>query len=219
LDYAIDHDLADVVLAAYSFGTDPTLLDKLRHTFHWAAIQPDIPHVLAKARTKDIGVIAMKTLMGGRLNDMRPYEKTGGTFSQAALRWTLSQSNVDALIISMTSQTLIDEYLGASGYMRVSTDDYELLERYAEMQLRSYCQPACNACETSCPSQVDIAEVLRSRMYDVDYRDPALARYEYSQLGSNASACLTCVSQACLNACPRGVPIAAFTRQAASQLG
>ena len=87
LDYAIDKDLVDVILVAYSFGQDPTFIDKVRHTFHWAAIQTDLPRVLEKAKKKDVGVVVMKTLMGGRLNDMRPYERPGGTFSQAALRW------------------------------------------------------------------------------------------------------------------------------------
>ena len=77
LDYAIDHDLADVILVAYNFSQDPSFYDKLRHTFHWSAIQPDLPRVLDKAKKKDIGVIAMKTLMGARLNDMRAYERSG----------------------------------------------------------------------------------------------------------------------------------------------
>ncbi|MGH8676808.1 MAG: aldo/keto reductase, partial [Burkholderiales bacterium] len=98
LDYAIDHDLADVILVAYNFGQDPTFVDRLRHTFHWAAIQTDLPRVLAKAKQKDVGVVAMKTLMGAKLNDMRRFEKGGYTFSQAAFRWVLSGPHVDALI-------------------------------------------------------------------------------------------------------------------------
>jgi len=31
-----------------------------------------------------------------------------------------------------------------------------------------YCQSACNDCTGSCPQNVAIAEVLRTRMYDVD---------------------------------------------------
>jgi len=57
----------------------------------------------------------MKTLMGARLNDMRPYERGGATFAQAAFRWVLSNPRVDGLIVSMNSREAIDEYLGASG--------------------------------------------------------------------------------------------------------
>ncbi len=63
-----------------------------------------------------------------------------------------------------------------------------------------------------------IAEVLRTRMYDVDYRDHLLARTDYARLGKGAAACLICSHQACLGACPIGIPIAAFTRDAAKRL-
>ena len=36
--------------------------------------------MLAKAKQKDIGIVAMKMLMGAKLNDMRPYENGGATF-------------------------------------------------------------------------------------------------------------------------------------------
>ena len=218
LDYAIDQDLVDVILVAYSFAQDPGFADKLRHTFHWAAIQPNLPAVLAKAKQKDIGVIAMKTLMGGRMNDMRPYERGGGTFSQAAFRWVLSSPNVDALIVSMTSKELIDEYVAASGDAKPTRSDLELLGRYADMRVGNYCVPGCSACRESCPEGVRIAEVLRTRMYAVDYGDQSLARNEYAVLGGTASACLTCAHQVCLGACPARVPIAQLTRDAAVRL-
>ncbi len=215
LNYAIDNDLVDVILAAHNFAQDPSFTDRLRHAFHWAAIQPDLPPVLAKAKQKDIGVVAMKTLMGARLNDMRAFERPGGTFSQAAFRWVLSGPNVDALVISMTSKELIDEYVAASGDPKVTKSDLELLERYADMRVGNYCVPGCSACKESCPEGVRISEVLRARMYDVDYGDRPLARSEYAMLGSAASACLTCTDQSCLGACPARVPIAQFTREAA----
>lgn len=219
LDYAIDKNLVDVVLVAYNFGQDPKFVDKLRHTFHWAALQPELPRVLAKAKQKDIGIVAMKVLMGAKLNDMRPYENGGATFAQAAFRWTLSSQYADALIVSMTDKAQIDEYLVASGDYKLRQGDVELLERYAQLQRGAYCQPACNACETSCPDKVEIAEVLRTRMYAVDYRDPILAKSEYAALEKNAAACVTCAHQSCLGACPNGVPIATFTRDAAIRLG
>ncbi len=219
LDYAIDKDLVDVILVAYNFGQDPKFTDKLRHTFHWAALQPDLPRVLAKAKQKDIGIVAMKVLMGAKLNDMRPFESGGATFSQAAFRWTLSTNYADALIVSMTDKAQIDEYLGASGEYKLRQGDLDLLERYAALQAGNYCRPACNACESSCPEKVAIAEVLRTRMYAVDYRDKQLAKSEYAALEKNAQACLTCAHQSCLGACPTGVPIATFTRETAQRLG
>jgi hypothetical protein len=219
LEYAIEQDLVDVVLVAYSFGQDPDLYDRLRHTFHFVALQPELPRALDKAKAKDVGVIAMKTLMGARLNDMRPYEQDGSTFAQAAFRWVLSSPRVDAVLISMTSTAKIDEYVAGSGDPEVRQGDLQLLERYAALQGPSWCRHGCNACEGACPEGVDIAEVLRTRMYAVDYRDQALAVEDYAKLGAGASACLTCTHQACLRACPFGLPIPELTRDAATRLG
>ena len=219
LEYAIDQDLVDVILCAYNFGEDPDIYDKLRHTFHFVAIQSDLPPVLDKARSKDIGVIAMKTLMGAKLNDMRNFDSEDRSYAQAALRWVLSSDRVDAAIISMTSLPKIDEYVQASGQEDSVVGDAELLGRYLALQSGKYCHHGCDHCEGACPVDVPIAEVLRTRMYDVDYGNRALALEDYAKLGEPASVCASCTTQACQNACPYGVPIPEFTIDAAKRLG
>lgn len=208
LDHAIDRDMADVILVAYNFGQDPAFYEQFTRSFNYVAKQPDLPRVLEKAKAKDVGVVTMKTLMGARLNDMRPYETDGATFAQAAFRWTLSNPNVDALVISMTEQALIDEYLGASGARAVTARDVELLRHYARLNGTSYCRHACNDCAGACPYGVPIADVLRTRMYATDYEDLAFARSEYAGLAANASACLGCSGAPCQDACSHGLPVA-----------
>lgn len=209
LDYVFDRDLVDVVLVAYNFGQDPSFLANITRSFRLPE-QPDLPRVLAKAKAKDVGVVTMKTLMGARLNDMRPYETGGGTFSQAAFRWVLSDPNVDALIISMTGQDQIDEYLGGSGGLPVSSEDVALLERYAVTNGITYCRHACSQCEGACPYGVPIPDVLRTRMYATDYGDVRFAREEYAKLQENAAACLSCNGEPCASACPHGIDLPAF---------
>ena len=219
LKFSLDNQLVDVILVAYNFGQDPAFYQRAASRFDFIALQPDLPPVLARAHREGVGVVAMKTLMGARANDMRPYEREGSTFSQAAFRWTLSNPDVDALIISMNNAGQIDEYLGASGAENVSRSDLHLLEGYAAMNGARYCQHGCDVCEGSCPSGVAISEVLRTRMYDVDYRDSELARDDYAMLGRGASPCLSCTAVPCAGACPIGIPIADFTRDAAQRLG
>ena len=220
LDYALDHDLADVILAAYNFAEDASFFEKMRARFHFVAPQTGLSAVLERASAKGVGVVAMKTLMGARLNDMRPYETGGATFAQAAFRWVLSSPDIDGLLVSMNDTASIDEYVAASGAGPLSANELGLLGRYAELRGPRYCRPGCGACAESCPVGVEIAEVLRTRMYDVDYRDPLLARTDYAALGSGgASACLSCDGAPCLGACPTGIPVATFTRDAAVRLG
>ncbi len=218
LDYTIDNDLADVILVAYSFAQDPDFYDKMRHVFHYVDMQPDLPRVLDKAKEKDIGVIAMKTLMGARLNDMRQFERDGSTFAQAAFRWVLSSPRVDSVLISMTSTELIDEYVGGSGNPDMRGGDLNLLARYAYLQGARYCRHGCDFCAGACPDAVPIAEVLRTRMYAVDYGDTAMAVADYAALGDGAARCLSCSHQACLGACPYRLPIPELTCDAATRL-
>jgi predicted aldo/keto reductase-like oxidoreductase len=210
LDHALDTNGVDVILVAYNFGQDPAFYQKFTRSYDFIARQPDLPRVLAKAKANGVGVVAMKTLMGARLNDMRPFERGGATYAQAAFRWTLSSKDVDALVISMTSTELVDEYLGASGARAAAEDDLPLLRRYARLNGATQCRHGCGDCLAACPRGVDIGEVLRTRMYAVDYGDLALARSEYARLGDGASACLACTARPCESACPHGVPVERF---------
>jgi uncharacterized protein len=211
LDYAIDSGKFDVILCAYNFGQDPRFYQRFLGGFDMVARQPDLPRVIGKAKRRGMGVVVMKTLMGARLNDMRPYERNGATFAQAAFRWVLSNRNVDGLIVSMTDRARIDEYLGASGARAAGDSDLRLLERYARAHGATYCRHGCDACAGACPAAVPIADVMRTRMYAVDYGDLRLARDEYALLAADAAACLTCSAKPCAGACPHGLAIDAMT--------
>jgi len=211
LDYAIDSGNCDVILCAYNFGQDPRFYQRFLGGFDMVARQPALPRILKKARRRGVGVIVMKTLMGARLNDMRPYEHGGATYAQAAFRWVLSNPDVDGLIVSMTTREAIDEFVGASGSSAVRAEDLSLLQRYARINGASYCRHACNACEDSCPAGVAIADVMRTRMYAIDYRDLRMARAEYAMIERNAAACLSCSAQPCAAACPHGLRISELT--------
>lgn len=214
LEYAIARKAYDVMLVAYNFGQDPSFVQSLTRSFDFIAINQELPRVIKKAKANGIGVIAMKTLRGARINDMAPYQRDGATFAQAAFRWTLSNKDVDALIVSMKSISQIDEYVAASGGTKVSRQDVEVLKQYAALNDPTYCRPVCDACEAACPEGVSISDVLRHKMYFEDYGAERMAMERYADLSRNAAACVSCAHQACLNACPYGLQIPALTRKA-----
>ena len=207
INYALDQDMIDIMLTAYNFGQDPKFYEGLTRRFDWIATQEALPKAISRAKDMDVGVIAMKTLMGARLNDMRPYEQDGSTYSQAAFKWVLSNDKVDALVITMKTTEDIDEFLAASGSSQLSRIEDQLLKQYAKLNGMSYCKQVCNSCEGSCPAQVPIADVMRTRMYAIDYKDIEFAKDEYALLESDATSCLTCSGEPCKNACPKGVDI------------
>lgn len=208
VEYAVERDMFDVLLLATNFGEDPAFYEKFTRSFDFIANQQGLPAAMAKAREKDIGIVAMKVLRGARKNDMRPFEKGGFTYSQAAFRWVLNMPSVDNLIITMRSRDEIDEYLGASGSGDVTQYDMELLQQYARLTDGTYCRHVCNDCEGSCPYGVPIADVLRMRMYALDYGDASFAREQYARLDADASPCLSCDGRPCRDACTYGIPIA-----------
>ncbi|MEM7409841.1 MAG: aldo/keto reductase [Myxococcota bacterium] len=218
LDYAFDHDLVDVVLVGHNFGQDPAFYQRLTASMDFVAVQPELPRLMAKAKEKNVGVIAMKTLRGARLNDLTAYEREGGTYAQAAFRWVLSGSHVDALVVTMKSPEMVDEYLGASGTGGVSGHDLQLLARYEGLHGDQQCRYGCGTCLSACPAGVTIDEVLRTRMYATDYGDLELGRTDYASLGEGASACATCTHQSCAGACPHGLDIPTLTRDAHRRL-
>ena len=118
----------------------------------------------------------------------------------------------------MNDSEQIDEYLVASGTGGVSRRDLDLLATYAALNGAGYCQHGCGQCAASCPNGVEISEVLRTRMYDVDYGDRELARTDYAAIRGDASPCLGCTGTPCRAACPNGIPISDFTRDAVRRL-
>jgi uncharacterized protein len=211
LDLAVDEKLADVVLVAFNFGQDPAFYQKFTGSFDFVARQPDLPRVLRKARAAGVGVVAMKTLRGARLNDMRPYEGAGATFAQAAFRWIFSTGLADALVVTMRSEVQVDEFLGASGWTRPHAADAALLRRYARRTERTQCRYGCGDCASACPAGVSIPDVLRARMYAADYEEPSLALGALAEAGG-AAACLSCSGAPCASACPHGVAIPELTK-------
>ena len=210
VDYAVENDLFDVFLLSQNFGQDPAFYERFSRSFDLVAKQPKLPAAMARAKAKNMGVIGMKVLRGAKLNEMRPFEKGGNTYAQAAFKWVLSTDHIDAAIVSMKSIARIDEYLATARSRLVTKADFDLLEQYARMTDLTYCRHACNDCEGACPWQVPIADVLRTRMYAVDYANLDFAKAEYRKLGDGASACLSCDGQPCQDACTHGISISSY---------
>lgn len=106
-----DPDLMEVMNYAISVPEISVIL--CRYNFR---VYPSEPDLFKKAREKGIGVIAMKTLAGGRDADLAAFRNRGTSFKQAALKWVLSNPDVSNLIISISSREQVDEYLSASGH-------------------------------------------------------------------------------------------------------
>ncbi len=186
---AVDSGRFDVMMLAYHHG-----------------IWPELPAVIGRARREqDMGVVAMKTLKGARHEGLADFREQADAYSQAALKWVLSNPDVSAAVISFFEFQHVDEYLRASG-QPLKAEDVSVLRSYDGLVAGTYCAPHCGRCLSSCPEERPIHDVLRYRMYFEDYGDEKEAMRLYSRLDRNASLCASCAAP-CTGACPLGLPI------------
>jgi predicted aldo/keto reductase-like oxidoreductase len=164
---------------------------------------PKLPEVMKEAHSRGVGVIAMKTLAGAK--DMNVEEK-GEEFSHAAFKWVLKYPEVSGLIVTMKTAADIELYLKASGG-EFTAADQDVLDRYARLYGSEYCRTGCGECEGSCALGVEIASVMRYRMYFMDYGMEKRAIESYALLNKNASACSGCVDPGCVGSCPHGLAV------------
>jgi predicted aldo/keto reductase-like oxidoreductase len=188
---AIASNRFDVMMLAYHHG-----------------IWPQIPEIVKRARSeRDMGVVAMKTLKGAKHRGLLDFQRYAEAYSQAALKWALSNEDVSCAVISFFQLQHVDEYLAASG-KRLSPHDLAILGEYDRQIAGSYCGPHCGACLDSCPEGLPIADVLRHRMYFEDYGWEKEGIVRYAALAKNASVCAGC-SAPCVGTCPVGIDIQA----------
>lgn len=186
----------DTVLVAYNFKS-PT----------------ELTGAIARAAKAGLGVIAMKTQIGG-------YATTApgaATPHQAALKWVLQNPDITLAVPGMKDLTELRQDAAVMG-MPLLAGDRRLLQSYAAAVRPYYCA-LCGACEGSCPRGVEISGVNRSLMYAEGYRSHQLALATYREIpaGAGAAACLGCAE--CVARCDRGLDISAKMERARQLFG
>jgi len=189
---ALKRDFYDVILTAYNFKKDN---------------REAIRQAIAAAAQKGIGIVAMKTQVGGY-----DVSSLGISPFQACLKWALNDPNVACAIPSITNFKQLDENFAVMKEFALSPRDLKQLSRYSAYLNGTYCQ-GCGQCVGSCLRRLDIPEYMRSYMYHTGYRHNRLARGLLREIASYAPAdpCSSCES--CLAHCPNGIDIRGRMRE------
>lgn len=166
-----------------------------------------IEPLIAKIHAKGIGTIAMKVLAGGRQGNLKSFVNDKVSYPEAAISWVLANRNVNCAAISMGSFTHVEQYIAASG-KALKRDDLALLKKYQKAVDDSYCRVSCSVCESSCPSNVAISDIMRYRMYFEDYGHEKRAIEYYAELDKSKKPldCTSCSGQ-CISACRYGLNV------------
>jgi predicted aldo/keto reductase-like oxidoreductase len=163
-------------------------------------------HLIALAKSKDVGIIAMKTLkIGGRRQNLEKYKTGKTTLYQAMLKWVLENRDISSAVIEMLTFEELEEDLGVIGKPLTERERRNLF-RFVVENSKDYCH-MCGLCQKSCPSRIETTTILRYLAYHEGYNKTRLAKESYSRLkpGQTAPACQNCGE--CEKACPYGISI------------
>jgi predicted aldo/keto reductase-like oxidoreductase len=184
---AVDTKVWDVVLTSYNY------MQKNRE---------EVRQAIAYAAKEDVGIVAMKTQGGVRLNRQSDAQVNHA----AALKWVLNDENVCTTIPGITAFEQLDLDFGVMKDLGLTKEEKRDLEISALVRGPFYCQ-SCRTCISSCPKRVEIPTLMRSYMYAEGYGNLMQAEDTMAALPSDQSlhVCQSCSE--CTALCPNGIEI------------
>jgi len=190
LKQALDTDFAQVVLVMYNH-------------MEGKEIEPLIKAV----REKGIGTVAMKVFAGGMQGNLKSMVSPEVSYPQAAIRWVMSNPDVDTCIPTLSSYSHVEEYVAASG-QPLDRAALAMLARYQQQAHNLYCRVSCAECLSACPNNVAVNDVLRYAMYFENYGMEKEAMGYYAEMDPNRRplGCADCPGH-CEKACPYGLKV------------
>jgi len=190
LKQALDSDFAQVVLFMYNH-------------MEGKEIEP----LIKAARQKGIGTVAMKIFAGGMQGNLKSMVNQQASYPQAAIRWVLSNPDVDTCIPTLASYSHVEEYVAASG-QALDRASLKTLAHYERQVHSSYCRVSCRECLSACPASVAVNDVLRYAMYFEHYgmEKEAIGYYAEMEPEQKPLGCANCAGP-CESACPYGLRV------------
>ena len=182
-----DAGIYDVILTAYNFAQNH---------------REEVKKAIQYAAGKGLGIVAMKTQGGRRLQDSGEIEIN----HEAALKWVLSDENVCTTIPGMTTFDQLDKNMKVMNDLAMSSNEKRYVEFASKLKGKLYCQN-CRSCISTCSRRVEIPKLMRAYMYAKGYGNYIQAGMTISELPKSRglNICQSCSS--CTASCPNGINI------------
>lgn len=161
----------DVVLTSYNF--------KQKH-------RNEMDAAIKRAAESGMGIVAMKNLAGGYLDE----ERTLPVNSDAAIKWALSNPNVHTCIPGVTAFDELEKNLALMRNIELTDREREHLAMASE-QTGLYCT-GCDRCTHSCIKQLPVRDMMRAYMYAFGYHQAAKAHELVTELQPGKDPCAGC---------------------------
>jgi predicted aldo/keto reductase-like oxidoreductase len=206
-------------------------IDAVMMTYNFQVMNtPKMVEAVTACTKAGIGLVAMKTMGGGpgapkiaseaKLKMTDQFLKRGFTDKQAKLKVVWENPQIASLCSQMPSLTLLAANVAAArDQTKLSREEIDSLRQYALESRGDYCAGCGQICRDAVGGAVPVNEVMRSLMYHQYYGEPELARLTFGGLPEEVRQRLTAVDYSrAERACPQGLAIAQFMRQAAEML-
>jgi predicted aldo/keto reductase-like oxidoreductase len=176
----------DVVLTSCNFtmADDLILIDAIKN-----------------AAAKGVGIIAMKTLAGGRRlpGSDSTAEYAHGTATAAALKWVLHNENITTAIPGYDNFEHMKEDFKIAYDLEYSAEEKKFLSDNNVKLSYGFCRQ-CRRCLATCPRETDIPTLMRTYMYAAQYSDFYRARTTLDDISETRGlrgcrSCTTCAAR------------------------
>ena len=183
LDAAVKLGIYDVVLLSYNFK-----LKNLAETN--AAVE--------RAAKAGIGLVAMKTLVGG----VEDAEGKKEIDAKACIKWVWQNKNFTTAIPGLTSFDHLDDCIAAVKSPGLSDGEKKYLAFLCNSDMM-FCQQ-CGKCTAQCPEKLPIPDTMRAYMYTYGYKFAKLSKETLAELRLPDDICSGCTDGCKVSDCPSG---------------
>jgi len=216
-----------IKLLGFSFHDSPEALETIVNAHDWDFVQIQLNFVDWDAQnakrmyefltSKDIPVIIMEPLQGGKLATLTPaavdvLKKADPKASAAkwAFRYAASLPNVLTVLSGMTTMDVLKENIETFTDFKPLTDaERKVLDEARDVYLgvsksRVPCT-TCRYCVNECPVKIEIPAVFTAWNDFCEKKDEAAFKEAYNKLSVKPSACIGC--RRCVRRCPQQIDI------------
>jgi len=231
-------NLGKIKYIGFSFHDELPIFKEIVDSYNWDFCQIQLNYMdreyqaglegLKYAKDKDIDVVVMEPLKGGKLSlssdkvqeiwDRSPEERSASSW---ALRWVQMQEGVKVVLSGMSSMEHIDDNIKTSTDFRPLTAfELGLVDEVTDVYKKSF-KVGCTACEycLPCPSNVSIPSIfeLYNNIFVYGTEDQSKDAYKRQQeLKKDVSQCIEC--GACEQICPQHLEVISLLKDAHKHL-
>lgn len=207
LDAKLEGKIKHIGITSHNLETiEKAVEDELFETiqFPYNIVENQADEVFRKAHEKNIGIIIMKPLAGGALDD-----------ATLAIKYILSKDYIDVVIPGMDNVDQVKQNIEASKNTILTNDDLKKIEGIRNTLGKRFCR-RCEYC-LPCPVGVNIPVNFLLEGYYTRYNLKEWAIERYASTQGKANECVNC--GICETKCPYNLPIREMLKDVCEKLG